>query len=293
MDAETYESARRVVAVPHAEVSHVDVGAGAPALFVHGLMLNNAAWRPLIAELQGLRRCLAPDLLGHGRTRIAAAGDVSLHAQAEMLNDFCEALRLEPVDLVANDFGGAVAQIFATRYPDRVRTMSLTNCDTHYNLGPPADLRRIVPPAEAGVLGETVASMPSHPELARAGFPGRGFANPELLTEDLIDELITPGFSYPEGRRHFERFVLSIRGDELAELEADLRTLRIPTVLVWGTDDVYFGVAWAYWLRDVLPECREVVELDGGRLFIQLERTKEVAEAIRNHWSADRQATSI
>jgi len=41
------------------------------------------------------------------------------------------------VDLVANDSGGGVAQIFAARFPQRLRTLTLTNCGTHDNWPPP------------------------------------------------------------------------------------------------------------------------------------------------------------
>ena len=34
-----------------------------------------------------------------------------------MLNGLCEQLGLDRVDLVANDTGGAIAQVFAAHYP--------------------------------------------------------------------------------------------------------------------------------------------------------------------------------
>jgi pimeloyl-ACP methyl ester carboxylesterase len=37
----------------------------------------------------------------------------------------------------------------------------------------------------------------------------------------------------------------------------------VPTLIVWGTDDV-FDVSWAYWLRDAIPGAAEVVEIEGG-----------------------------
>jgi hypothetical protein len=51
------------------------------------------------------------------------------------------------------------------------------------------------------------------------------------------------------------------------EVEPLLRRLQVPTLVVWGTGDVYFSVKWAYWLRDTIPGCRKVIELEGARLF--------------------------
>jgi pimeloyl-ACP methyl ester carboxylesterase len=60
--------------------------------------------------------------------------------------------------------------------------------------------------------------------------------------------------------------------------------LQAPTLVVWGTDDVYFSLKWAYWLRAAIPGCRKVIELAGARLFFPEERPGELAQALRGHW---------
>ena len=66
----------------------------------------------------------------------AAGADLSLNGLAGMLDELCERLALDQVDVVANDTGGAVAQVFAARHPERIRTLTLTNCDVHENSRP-------------------------------------------------------------------------------------------------------------------------------------------------------------
>ncbi len=56
---------------------------------------------------------------------------VSFVAQAAMLAQLLDALGVDRVDLIANDSGGAIAQIFAVHNPQRPRTLTLTSCDTH------------------------------------------------------------------------------------------------------------------------------------------------------------------
>lgn len=97
-------------------------------------------------------------------------------------------------------------------------------------------------------------------------------------------ELLGPAFSPPDGGRHSEHMLTSIRGDELTKIEPALRTLTAPTLMVWGTDDTYFGPHWARWLRDVIPGATEVIEIEGGKLFVPFERPQEVAAALRHHW---------
>src|SRR5207249_1938162 len=120
------------------EIGYEERGSGPAALFVHGVFLNGHLWRHVVERVADVRRCFAVDLLGHGATRTPADADVSITAQAEMLEAFCEALDLGTVDLVANDSGTAIAQVFAARHPGRIRTLTLTNGDVHTNFPPEA-----------------------------------------------------------------------------------------------------------------------------------------------------------
>src|SRR5215470_13373275 len=129
---------RRSIQTASGRISYTEQGTGPVALFVHGVLLNGYLWRHQLEELSELRRCIAVDLLAHGDTEIAAEQDVSVTANAKMLKEFLDALKVDKVDLVGNDSGGGIAQIFAAMYPERVRTLTLTDCDTHDNWPPEA-----------------------------------------------------------------------------------------------------------------------------------------------------------
>ena len=71
----------------------------------------------MIDQLDGQRRCVAVDLPLYGQTPAPADQDFSLPGLARFVADFCDALELTDVDLVANDTGGAIAQVFAPETP--------------------------------------------------------------------------------------------------------------------------------------------------------------------------------
>src|SRR3981081_4036977 len=119
-------------------ISYVEAGSGPVALFVHGVLLNKHLWRRQLAGLSDVRRCIAIDLLAHGDTDIAPDQDVSVTANAKMLKEVVDALQIDQVDVVGNDSGGGIAQIFAALNPERVRSLALTNCDTYDNWPPEA-----------------------------------------------------------------------------------------------------------------------------------------------------------
>src|ERR1700720_4956558 len=109
---------RNSIETTSGRISYTEQGRGAVALFVHGVLLNGHLWRHQLAELADIRRCLAVDLLAHGDTEIAPDQDVSVTANAKMLKEFLDALNIDQADLVGNDSGGGIAQIFAALYPE-------------------------------------------------------------------------------------------------------------------------------------------------------------------------------
>ena len=118
---------------------------------MHGIASNAYLWRHVISAVAAQRRCIAVDLPLHGQSPVAGEQDLSLAALAAGLEDFCEALGLTGINLVANDTGGAIAQIFAARQQGRLATFTLTNCDTRNDMPPDAmkPLIELPPPASS------------------------------------------------------------------------------------------------------------------------------------------------
>src|SRR4030081_11334 len=148
-------------------ISYAETGSGPVALFVHGVVLNKHLWRHQLAGLSDIRRCIAVDLLAHGDTQIAPNQDVSVTANANMLKEVLDALQIDQVDLVGNDSGGGIAQIFAANNPERVRTLTLTNCDTHDNW-PPEAFKPFLQQAAAGNLSTLLNAMLSDKDVYRS-----------------------------------------------------------------------------------------------------------------------------
>ena len=157
MDLSTFDLHRRTVTTRSGTIAYAEFGHGqTTVLFIHGVGTGALPWRHVIEQLSPSRRCVAVDLPLHGRTPAAVDQDFTLGGLARVIADFCDALQLNQVDLVANDTGGAVAQVFAVNHVGRVRTMTLTNCDTHDNLPPDA----LKPAVELAASGQLAAMVP-------------------------------------------------------------------------------------------------------------------------------------
>ena len=150
MNAAKFHSSRRYVKTKHGRIAYFERGSGPVALFLHGFPLNSFQWRGVIPRLSEYRRCVAPDFLALGYTEVAEGQSVAPKSQVDMLAAFLDRLSIGRVDLIANDSGGAIAQLFVARYPERVRTLLLTNCDTEPDSPPAA----VLPVIELGRAGQ-------------------------------------------------------------------------------------------------------------------------------------------
>jgi pimeloyl-ACP methyl ester carboxylesterase len=267
-------------------IAYAEQGKGPVALFVHGVLLNGHLWRHQLAALSDIRRCIAPDLLTHGDTEIAKEQDVSVTANAKMLRELLDALDIEQVDLVGNDSGGGIAQIFAAHNPQRLRSLTLTNCDAHDNW-PPKAFKPFLEMAAGGGLPSTLSAMVSDKNVYRSPQSlGPAYEHPERVTDETIDLYLTPHLRTAQRTHDLERFLAAFDPSHTVAIEAQLRKLQVPTLIAWGTDDVYFDVKWADWLAAAIPGTRRNVRFKGARIFFPEERWEEFNRELRDHWSA-------
>jgi pimeloyl-ACP methyl ester carboxylesterase len=269
---------------PFGSIAYEERGEGPPALFVHGVFRNGYLWRHVIERVSDLRRCVAIDLMAHGSTETNPNQDVAFTAQAEMLEAFCVSLGLDTVDLVANDSGAGIAQILAARHPERIRSLTITNSDTHDNWPPPA-FKPTIELARKGELGPLGRKMLADIDFARTMF-SRAYEHPQSVSAETNRIYLEPIYGNEAAIRNLERFVAPQDCRHTVAVEPLLRRLNAPTLVVWGTDDIFFPVKWAYWLRDTIPGCKTVVEVEGARLLFPEERPDALIGPLREHWLA-------
>ena len=275
---------RRSVDTPSGKISYQESGSGPVALFVHGVLLNGYLWRHQLAALSDVRRCIAVDLLAHGETEISPTQDVSVTANARMLVEFLDALGVERVDLVGNDSGGGIAQIFAARNPHRVRTLTLTDCDAHDNWPPEAFKPFLANAASGGLRGALDAMLADKNFYRSPQALGPAYEHPERVQDQTIETYLRPLVRTEQRTLDLQRFLAAFDSAHTVAIEAGLRALQAPTLIVWGTNDIYFGVEWSRWLAETIPGTRERIELQDAHLFFPEERPAVFSDELRKHW---------
>jgi pimeloyl-ACP methyl ester carboxylesterase len=98
-----------------------------PAVLVHGLGGSSTDWTDVMGLLRDRLDARAPDLPGFGWSPPPPDANYTPEAHARTVAQVIEATAGEPVHLMGNSLGGAVATLVAARRPDLVRTLTLVS----------------------------------------------------------------------------------------------------------------------------------------------------------------------
>ena len=102
------------------QIHYVDEGSGDPILFLHGNPTSSYLWRNIIPHLTSLGRCIAPDLIGMGRSDKPVL-EYRFVDHVKYLEGFIDKLELHNLTLVIHDWGSALGFHYAMRHEHNVK----------------------------------------------------------------------------------------------------------------------------------------------------------------------------
>lgn len=116
---------KQKAAVLGSQMAYVEAGSGDPIVLLHGNPASSYLWRNVIPHLEGLGRCLAPDLIGMGDSdKLSPSGPdrYTFLEHRRYLDQLLEQLGVrERVTLLIHDWGSALGFDWARRYPQAVK----------------------------------------------------------------------------------------------------------------------------------------------------------------------------
>lgn len=269
---------KRTVQLDVGPIHYRDVGSGEPIVFVHGLLVNGLLWRKVVPPLASSFRCIVPDLpLGSHATPMSPGADLTPPGLAKIVADFLAALNLDRVTLVANDTGGAVSQIVATRHPQRIGRLVLTPCDMFDNFLPPLfqPLQwlahvpgSILVLAQAMRLGALQRSPLAFGWLAKHGI------EPAIAAEYLKGVQTSAGV-----RRDTAKVLKGISTRYTLEAAEALRHFDKPALLAWAREDRLFPIDFAKRMVEILPQGRLEL-IDDSYTFVPEDQPERLVQVI-------------
>ncbi len=222
----------------------------APALYLHGVPTNSNDWLPFLERTGGL----APDLPGFGRSGKPGYLKYTIEEYAEFIERFLDLVEVERVRMLVHDWG-AVGLAFAQRHPERVERLVVTNAVTFL---PGYRWHRTARLWRTPGVGEIAMGATTRWVLRRS--TREATASGEPLPEAFLDTVFD---HFDQGtQRAILRLYRSSPSSVLEAAGANLRSLTMPALVVWGERDPYIPTRFAHEYAEALGA--ELLLLDAG-----------------------------
>ncbi len=259
---------QQAVEVQGRRLAYLRMGDNAePVILIHGFGGNLSNWMFNHEALAEKHTVYALDLPGHGSSsKKVETGTVTEFVG--VLNGFIDSLGVTRGHFIGHSMGGAIAVAFAANHPERVQSLVLI---ASAGLGLEINEEYIRGFITAGRRKE----IKRHLEKL--------FADPRLASQQLVDEILR--YKRLDGVEEALSTIATAffpAGQQAVSLREQLSQLRLPTLILWGADDLILPVSHA----QALPKEIKTEILHGYGHMVHMEASAKVNQIISSFWES-------
>lgn len=269
------------------QLHYVTQGEGPLMLFLHGFPEFWYSWRHQIREFSKDYKVVAVDLRGYNDSD--KPKEKSAYALSELIKDVegvIRALGYEQCILVGHDWGGAISWSLAYAYPDMLSKLIVLNLPHPAKFA--AGLRTTqqlfkswyIALFQLSKLPEILLSA-SHYAAIRAVFQGQA-VNPDAFTEKDLDAFVAAAAKPGALTSMLNYYRNLFQPDSLLLQTWDV--LKIPTLMIWGEEDVALGKELTYGTEEFVSDFR-IRYLSQCSHWVQQDQPQIVNQYIREFLS--------
>ncbi len=249
--------------VGNGTLSYSQVGNGRSILLLHGLFASSEQWNTIMCRLSEVGyRAIAPDLPGYGNSNGFTLRDYALENQTILLHELMEKLGIKSFDLAGSSMGGAIAQLYAQRYPKQVRSLAF--------IGSPLGIVDWANSFKEAIFQGINPFIPITKEQFALEI-SLLFFTPPTIPDSVIAEKVN---DYITRNQHYQQVwdLINLYDDKLYQ---GVPT-QVPTFIIWGKEDKIYDISGANRLQKCIAGSQAIKLPKAGHLLL-MENADEVA----------------
>lgn len=260
-------------------IEYQEIGHGKPLVFIHGAFSNGNTWRKVVPILSAHYRCIIPEWpFGGHKIPMSESFDFTPHGIADFIARFLTAIDLNEVAIVANDTGGAYAQVFTSKYKERVSHLVLSNCEG-FEVFPPKQFKSL----------QSMVNVPGYLWLMSKVFSYKpmlkwdmtfGLLSNTLNKENIFDLYVKHFVHSKAIRNDFKKLAVEWNPAYTQTAALALEGFKKPVLVLWGVDDdKLFPLELGKRLKAIFPNSI-LIEIENSKTYVQEDRPQDFADSI-------------
>jgi pimeloyl-ACP methyl ester carboxylesterase len=255
------QSGSKFVKIMGADVHYVEEGHGDTIVMIHGFASSLHTWNRVADELRRTHRVICLDLPPFGVTGPlrSSSGDIetmNLPTYRRFIDTFLQALDIAQATFIGNSLGGLISWDYAIRHRDAVNKLVLID-----SAGFPMKL-----PIYIGLFNSALVRISSPwwlPEAIIKSAVRNVYGDPRKLDALTLRRYVE--FFHGEGTRAaIGKMVPTL---DFTEVDTDvLKTLDVPTLVLWGAKDRWIPTAHAEEFASRIPGAKSVMYAGLGHI---------------------------
>lgn len=250
------------IEIDGSKIHYIEEGQGDPMLFLHGMPTSNYLWRNIIPRLSEVAHCIAPDLIGMGKS---SKPDISytIFEHIHYIEQFINLKQLTRITMVLHGWGSVIGFYLAHKYPERIKALAFYES----YLGPAASSEML------SLLVQQLAVNLKNSKASYKAIVEDNFLINQLLPAAVIRELsaeelahYAAPFQTKASRKVLWQYVQDLPKEngpiEVVNLIRDysewLMTCSQPKLFMYGVPGFMTPIATVVWARQHLPHLTTV-----------------------------------
>ena len=220
------QPADKTITVFGQSIHYFDMGSGPVVVLLHGLGSRKEDWVPVLEPMAQKYRLLVPDQIGFGRSDKPLL-DYSIQTYVDFLNEFLRQLKVEKASLVGESLGGWIAGLYAVEISGGAHMIPV---------------ERLVLVDAAGLKQDTpIPDLNPSSLAAMRRVMEAVFYDTSWVNEDALRKIFTDKLAVHDG--YTVRSFLGNPTREKERLDDRLMSIKVPTLVVWGKQDILLPIA--------------------------------------------------